>query len=211
MAIRRGSAWTVKASNPAASQFAASPHKYLIETNPVLTDLKQFMSSDYLLGKMALDQAIADNGTTWDAGYVYVPGIAPLDRRHVAWVETMEANPGIKEVAQFGTLDNPIANSVANQARAALQANPTISVVFAPYDEFAKGVMIAVNLQTSFLTPPFGFALFYLRGVAPPSVRTMDIYRGIVPFVALQVLTVALCMIWPEIILVLPRHFGFLD
>jgi simple sugar transport system substrate-binding protein len=107
--------------------------------------IPQIEQSDYLLGKMALDQAIADNGTTWDAGYVYVPGIAPLDRRHVAWVETMEANPGIKEVAQFGTLDNPIANSVANQARAALQANPTISVVFAPYDEFAKGVMIAVN------------------------------------------------------------------
>ncbi len=107
--------------------------------------IPQIEQSDYLLGKMALDQAVADNGTTWDAGYVYVPGIAPLDRRHVAWVETLEANPGIKEVAQFGTLDNPIANSVANQARAALQANPTISVVFAPYDEFAKGVMIAVN------------------------------------------------------------------
>ena len=49
------------------------------------------------------------------------------------------------------------------------------------------GVMIAVNLQTSFLTPPFGFALFYLRGVAPPQVATLDIYRGIVPFVAIQV------------------------
>lgn len=107
--------------------------------------IPQIEQSDYLLGRMALDQAVADNGTTWDAGYVYVPGIAPLDRRHAAWVETLEANPGIKEVAQFGTLDNPIANSVANQARAALQANPTIKVVFAPYDEFAKGVMIAVN------------------------------------------------------------------
>ena len=49
------------------------------------------------------------------------------------------------------------------------------------------GVMIAVNLQTSFLTPLFGFALFYLRGVAPPQVATLDIYRGIVPFVAIQV------------------------
>jgi len=55
------------------------------------------------------------------------------------------------------------------------------------------GVMIAVNLQTSFLTPPFGFALFYLRGVAPPQVTTMDIYRGIVPFVAIQI--VGLCVI----------------
>ncbi|MEM1401219.1 MAG: substrate-binding domain-containing protein, partial [Pseudomonadota bacterium] len=76
---------------------------------------------------------------------VYVPGIAPLDRRHVAWEEVKEANPGITEAAVFGTLDNPIANSVANQARAVLQANPTINVVFAPYDEFAKGVKIAVD------------------------------------------------------------------
>ena len=107
--------------------------------------IPQIEQSDYLLGKMALDQAIKDNGNSWTAGYVYVPGIAPLDRRHVAWEETKEANPGIKEAAQFGTLDNPIANSIANQARAVLQANPSINVVFAPYDEFAKGVKIAVD------------------------------------------------------------------
>jgi len=107
--------------------------------------IPQIEQSDYLLGKLALEQAIADNGTDWDAGYVYVPGIAPLDRRHVAWEEVKEANPGIREVAQMGTLDNPIANSNANQARAVLQANPTISVFFAPYDEFAKGVKIAVD------------------------------------------------------------------
>jgi TRAP-type mannitol/chloroaromatic compound transport system permease large subunit len=56
------------------------------------------------------------------------------------------------------------------------------------------GVMMGVNLQTSFLTPPFGLALFYLRGVAPDGVRTIDIYRGIAPFVLLQVL--ALAAIW---------------
>lgn len=56
------------------------------------------------------------------------------------------------------------------------------------------GVMMAINLQTSFLTPPFGFALFYLRGVAPDSVRTTDIYRGIVPFVCIQLF--ALAVIW---------------
>ena len=107
--------------------------------------IPQIEQSDYLLGKLALEQAIEDNGDAWDAGYVYVPGIAPLDRRHVAWEEVKEANPGIKEVAQMGTLDNPIANSNANQARSVLQANPTISVFFAPYDEFAKGVKIAVD------------------------------------------------------------------
>jgi len=50
------------------------------------------------------------------------------------------------------------------------------------------GVMIAINLQTSFLTPPFGFALFYLRGVAPGSVKTPDMYRGVIPFIILQLL-----------------------
>lgn len=107
--------------------------------------IPQIEQSDYLLGKLALEQAVKDNGDTFQAGYVYVPGIAPLDRRHVAWEEIKEANPGIEEVAQMGTLDNPIANSNANQARSVLQANPNISVFFAPYNEFAKGVKIAVD------------------------------------------------------------------
>lgn len=110
--------------------------------NPAIPQIEQ---SDYLLGKMALEQALADNGNKFTAGYVYVPGIAPLDRRDAAWREIREANPDIKEAAVFGTLDNPIANSVANQARSVLQANPNINVVFAPYDEFAKGVKIAVD------------------------------------------------------------------
>ena len=66
------------------------------------------------------------------------------------------------------------------------------------------GVMIAVNLQTSFLTPPFGFALFYLRGVAPPSITTMDIYRGIIPFVLIQVLCLVLLAIFPSLATWLP-------
>ncbi len=107
--------------------------------------IPQVEQSDYLLGKLALEQAIADNGDTWKAGYVYVAGIAPLDRRDVAWQDVKAENPGIEELAMFGTLDNPIANSVANQARSVLQANPDITVMFAPYDEFAKGVKIAVD------------------------------------------------------------------
>ena len=71
------------------------------------------------------------------------------------------------------------------------------------------GIMIAVNLQTSFLTPPFGFALFYLRGVAPPEVRTTHIYRGIVPFVAIQVLALVLLAIFPDLATWLPgRIYG---
>ena len=66
------------------------------------------------------------------------------------------------------------------------------------------GVMIAINLQTSFLTPPFGFALFYLRGVAPASVETSAIYRGVMPFVAIQLLALGLLALFPELATWLP-------
>jgi len=66
------------------------------------------------------------------------------------------------------------------------------------------GIMIAVNLQTSFLTPPFGFALFYLKGVAPEGVTTVDIYRGIVPFVVIQLVALAIIYHVPQIVLWLP-------
>ncbi|WP_346911809.1 TRAP transporter large permease subunit [uncultured Roseibium sp.] len=66
------------------------------------------------------------------------------------------------------------------------------------------GVMMAVNLQTSFLTPPFGFALFYLRGTVPASVRTMDIYRGVIPFVAIQLLVLVLIYWMPALATWLP-------
>ena len=71
-------------------------------------------------------------------------------------------------------------------------------------DPIWLGIMIALNLQTSFLTPPFGFALFYLRGVAPPSVTTSDIYRGVAPYIALQLLMLTLLAIWPSLATWLP-------
>jgi len=110
--------------------------------NPEVPQVEQ---SDRDLARLALEQALKDNGTSFKAGYVYVAGIAPLDRRDETWVKVKADNPGIEELAMFGTLDNPIANSVANQARSVLQANPSITVMFAPYDEFAKGVKIAVD------------------------------------------------------------------
>jgi tripartite ATP-independent transporter DctM subunit len=72
-------------------------------------------------------------------------------------------------------------------------------------------ILVAVNLQSAFLTPPFGFALFYMKATVPPSVTMMHIYRGIVPFVILQMITLTFCIIWPEIILSVPRYFGFFD
>ena len=73
------------------------------------------------------------------------------------------------------------------------------------FDPIWLGIMIAVNLQTSFLTPPFGFSLFYLRGVAPPEVRTNDIYLGVLPFIGLQLFALLIFWTFPNIISWLPE------
>ena len=79
---------------------------------------------------------------------------------------------------------------------------PIVAPVFAKLhmDPLWIGILLALNLQTSFLTPPFGFALFYLKGVAPDTVKTSDMYRGIVPFILIQLLVLALVIVFPEII-----------
>lgn len=69
--------------------------------------------------------------------------------------------------------------------------------------------LIALNMQTSFLTPPFGWALFYLRGVAPPQVTTLDIYKGVIPFIALQITAVVILFYMPGIATWLPRAIGW--
>lgn len=68
------------------------------------------------------------------------------------------------------------------------------------------GIMIAINLQTSFLTPPFGFALFYLRGVAPKSVTTSAIYKGVMPFIAIQLFVMLVLAFWPALATWLPNQ-----
>jgi hypothetical protein len=62
------------------------------------------------------------------------------------------------------------------------------------------GVLLGINMQTSFLHPPFGFSLFFLRSVAPPSIKTSDIYWGAIPFVCIQVLMVALVILFPQMV-----------
>ncbi|AKE51088.1 TRAP dicarboxylate transporter, DctM subunit [Kangiella geojedonensis] len=71
-------------------------------------------------------------------------------------------------------------------------------------DPIWLGVLIAINLQTSFLTPPFGFALFYLRGVAPKQIKTAQIYRGVIPFIGIQAIVLALIAFWPQLSTWLP-------
>ena len=75
-------------------------------------------------------------------------------------------------------------------------------------DPIWLGVMIAINLQTSFLTPPFGFSLFYLRSVVPESVATSEIYRGVAPFIAIQILILLLVALLPGVATWLPSYFG---
>ena len=72
-------------------------------------------------------------------------------------------------------------------------------------DPLWLGIKIAINLQTSFLTPPFGFALFYLRGVAPETVSTGAIYKGVIPFILIQIFVLVLLSIFPKLITALPN------
>jgi hypothetical protein len=73
------------------------------------------------------------------------------------------------------------------------------------------GVMIGLNIQTSFLTPPFGFALFYLRGVAPPSVKTIEMYKGVVPFILLQLVALGIVGYVPQLVNYLPNRMSLLS
>jgi tripartite ATP-independent transporter DctM subunit len=70
------------------------------------------------------------------------------------------------------------------------------------------GVMVGLNIQTSFLTPPFGFSLFYLRGVAPPEIKTMHIYRGAIPFIGLQLIALAIVAVSPSMVNYLPQRIS---
>jgi len=110
--------------------------------NPKVPQIEQ---SDHDLATLLLNQAVKDNGDAFSAGYVYVAGFAPLDRRDAVWREFKSAHPQVQEKARFGTVNNPIAQSVANQAAAAYRAHPEIRVVFAPYDEFARGAKLAAD------------------------------------------------------------------
>jgi tripartite ATP-independent transporter DctM subunit len=77
---------------------------------------------------------------------------------------------------------------------------PVVAPIFIMYkvDLVWLGVLLAINLQTSFLTPPFGFALFYLKGVTPPEVKTSDVYKGVVPFILIQIFVFFLFLLFPE-------------
>jgi TRAP-type mannitol/chloroaromatic compound transport system permease large subunit len=70
-------------------------------------------------------------------------------------------------------------------------------------------MLVCVNLQTSFLTPPFGWALFFLRGVAPPQVTTRHMYLGVIPFIGMQIVGLLLVFLYPQLALWLPKAIGW--
>lgn len=106
---------------------------------PGVTEISQ---DDHAIGRQVLGQALKDNGTSFPAGYVFVAGFQPLELRGEIWAEVRKANPGIVQKAQWGAVDTNTATTVATQTAAVLRANPDIKVVFAPYDEFARGVKL---------------------------------------------------------------------
>jgi len=108
-------------------------------------DINQIAQDDHLLGSMALDAMVKDFGGKANMGYVYVAGILPLDKRHESYEKMKAANPGMKELARTGTLDSPFSVKNAEQVKAVLLANPTINAYFAPFDEFGKGVILALQ------------------------------------------------------------------
>lgn len=101
--------------------------------------------SDAVLAQQVLDQLVEDTSGEADVIYVYVAGFAPLDNRNAVWEDVKADNPGLNQVAQIGVVNESTATEVADQAKAALQANPDVTAIFAPYDEFAKGATLAIQ------------------------------------------------------------------
>jgi simple sugar transport system substrate-binding protein len=101
--------------------------------------------NDHEIARQVLSQALKDNGTSFPAGYVFVAGFRPLELRGEVWTEIKKNNPGIVQKAQWGAVDSNTATTVATQTAAALRANPDLKVVFAPYDEFARGVKLGAT------------------------------------------------------------------
>ena len=114
-----------------------------VETkNPKVVSIQQ---SDVDAGKRISEELVKGIGGKGDVGYVYVAGFAPLDRRNRGWNEVKKANPGVKQVAHFGKVSDSTASDTQEQANAAITANPDLKAVLAPYDEFAKGVVLALG------------------------------------------------------------------
>lgn len=109
--------------------------------NPRIPQIEQ---SDKDMARLVLEQAIKDKGDGFVGGAVYVAGFAPLDRRYAVWKEFVKTHK-LTEKAVWGVVNDTVPASVADQTKAVLRANPGISVIFTPWDEFAKGAKLAID------------------------------------------------------------------
>ena len=109
--------------------------------NPAIPQIEQ---SDKDMASLVLEQAVKDKGDGFVGGAVYVAGFAPLDRRYAVWKDFVTKH-NLTEKAVWGVVNDTVPASVADQTKAVLRANPDISVIFTPWDEFAKGVKLAID------------------------------------------------------------------
>ncbi|MBO6827368.1 MAG: sugar ABC transporter substrate-binding protein [Sneathiella sp.] len=130
---------------PAADAIAKGIPVVAFDVDLQHPEVNQIAQDDHMLGELSLKALMEDYNSQANVGYVYVAGILPLDKRHVAFEKVKEANPGIKEIARTGTLESPFSVKNAEQVKAVLRANPEINAYFAPFDEFGKGVIMALE------------------------------------------------------------------
>jgi simple sugar transport system substrate-binding protein len=143
IAIDHGFAETVQPGVAAA--FDADIPVVAFDVDPGDERAVTVSQSDEVLAQSVLDQLVDDTAGEAQVIYVYVAGFAPLDRRNAVWEDVQADNPGLQQVAQIGVVNDNTAADVADQAKAALQANPGVTAIFAPYDEFAKGATLAIQ------------------------------------------------------------------
>ena len=109
--------------------------------NPQIPQIEQ---SDADMARLVLEQAVKDKGDGFVGGAIYVAGFAPLDRRYAVWQDFVKTH-NLTEKAVWGVVNDTVPASVADQTKAILRANPEISVIFTPWDEFAKGAKLAID------------------------------------------------------------------
>ena len=132
-------------SKPAADAVAAGIPVVAFDVDVKHPEINQIAQDDHALGRMSLDAMNKDYNQKANIGYVYFAGILPLDKRDQSFTEFKKEFPNMKEIVRTGTVESPFSVKNAEQVKAVLKANPQINAYFAPYDEFAKGVVLALE------------------------------------------------------------------
>ena len=130
---------------PAEDALAAGIPVIAFDVDLQNPQIPQIAQDDHALGRMALEQMVEDFNGKANIGYVYVAGILPLDKRDESFTAIKKENPGMVEIVRTGTLESPFSVKNADQVSASLRAHPEINAYFSPYDEFAKGVVMALE------------------------------------------------------------------